>query len=230
MMETRRRLLCVLEEFGNHYPAWRFGQMVSNIAGWNDTDTREIGDDQLLETAEAHLRRRFGESPRQANGTVSAIPERGELFQALEEPAHRYSGWRLGQLIWNLAALAHVNIYDVEDAQLLVTVRSREPGLQWFEWYASKLVGESTIRENHRQQSYRCPCCHYRTLHERGGFEICPVCYWEDDGQDDVGADTVRGGPNGSLSLTLAGENYSKYGVYDPKYIEHVRPPRSPEM
>ena len=30
-----------------------------------------------------------------------------------------------------------------------------------------------------------CPCCGYLTLDERGGYEICPVCYWEDDGQDD---------------------------------------------
>ena len=30
---------------------------------------------------------------------------------------------------------------------------------------------------------YHCPCCGYRTLSEQppGTFEICPVCYWEDD-------------------------------------------------
>jgi hypothetical protein len=27
-----------------------------------------------------------------------------------------------------------------------------------------------------------------------------PVCFWEDDGQDDHDADLVRGGPNGALS------------------------------
>jgi hypothetical protein len=32
-------------------------------------------------------------------------------------------------------------------------------------------------------KTYRCACCHYKTLFGRGGFEICPVCYWEDDGQ-----------------------------------------------
>jgi hypothetical protein len=42
------------------------------------------------------------------------------------------------------------------------------------------------------------------TLNERGGWEICAVCFWEDDGQDDHDADNVRGGPNGALSLTQA--------------------------
>jgi hypothetical protein len=28
-----------------------------------------------------------------------------------------------------------------------------------------------------------CPCCLYRTLRERGGYDVCPVCQWEDDGQ-----------------------------------------------
>jgi hypothetical protein len=32
---------------------------------------------------------------------------------------------------------------------------------------------------------YPCPCCGFVTLGERSAFEICPVCFWEDDGQDD---------------------------------------------
>ncbi|WP_326608352.1 hypothetical protein OG930_04775 [Streptomyces sp. NBC_01799] len=28
---------------------------------------------------------------------------------------------------------------------------------------------------------------------------MCPVCFWEDDGQGDHDADRVRGGPNGRL-------------------------------
>lgn len=51
---------------------------------------------------------------------------------------------------------------------------------------------------------YRCPACGCRTLTERAGFEICPVCFWEGDGQDSHDADEVRGAPNGSLSLTQA--------------------------
>jgi hypothetical protein len=35
----------------------------------------------------------------------------------------------------------------------------------------------------------RCPCCGYLTLMERAGYEICDVCWWEDDGQDDPHAD-----------------------------------------
>ena len=25
-----------------------------------------------------------------------------------------------------------------------------------------------------------CPCCGYRTLPARGGYDLCPVCSWED--------------------------------------------------
>jgi Cysteine-rich CPCC len=39
---------------------------------------------------------------------------------------------------------------------------------------------------------YACPCCGFLTLDERGGYDICPVCFWEDDGQDHHDAD---GGP-----------------------------------
>jgi hypothetical protein len=79
------------------------------------------------------------------------------------------------------------------------------------------------------EKAYRCPCCRYKTLHERGGFEICPVCFWEDDGQDDDDADEIRGGPNGDLSLTGARENFGQYGASSPKLVSHVRNPLQDE-
>ncbi len=40
-----------------------------------------------------------------------------------------------------------------------------------------------------------CPCCRYETLTEHATFEMCPVCWWEDDGQSNHhDADVVRGG------------------------------------
>ena len=29
---------------------------------------------------------------------------------------------------------------------------------------------------------YPCPCCGYKTLPGRGDYDVCPVCWWEDDG------------------------------------------------
>ncbi|WP_090769340.1 CPCC family cysteine-rich protein [Nonomuraea maritima] len=72
---------------------------------------------------------------------------------------------------------------------------------------------------------YACPCCGYVTLSERGGFEICPVCFWEDDGQDDPDADVVLGGPNGYLSLTQARRNFLAFGACEGAIRQRVRPP-----
>lgn len=38
-----------------------------------------------------------------------------------------------------------------------------------------------------------CPCCGYKTLPSRGDYELCPVCWWEDDG----GEPWEFSGPNG---------------------------------
>ncbi|HTO16772.1 MAG TPA: CPCC family cysteine-rich protein [Edaphocola sp.] len=56
---------------------------------------------------------------------------------------------------------------------------------------------------------YSCPGCGYPTLSERGAYEICDVCNWEDDNQDDQNANENWGGPNSNLSLT---ENRLKIG------------------
>jgi hypothetical protein len=58
---------------------------------------------------------------------------------------------------------------------------------------------------------FNCPCCGYPTLPERAAYEICVLCWWEDDGQDDLDADEVRGGPNGALSLSAARANFRSH-------------------
>ncbi|WP_171207404.1 MULTISPECIES: CPCC family cysteine-rich protein [unclassified Ruegeria] len=57
-----------------------------------------------------------------------------------------------------------------------------------------------------------CACCRLPTLSERGNYEICMVCWWEDNGQDDHNADEVQGGPNQLYSLSEVRENYAHHG------------------
>ncbi len=67
-----------------------------------------------------------------------------------------------------------------------------------------------------RKLSFDCPCCGLPTLEEMAVFGICPICWWEDDGQDDSNADKVRGGPNGKYSRTMARVNFRTHGhMYD---------------
>jgi hypothetical protein len=60
-----------------------------------------------------------------------------------------------------------------------------------------------------------CPCCGSCTLGNRGDYDICSVCWWEDDGQDNENADINRGGPN-RVSLTRARLNFLKEGIAEP--------------
>jgi hypothetical protein len=75
-----------------------------------------------------------------------------------------------------------------------------------------------------------CPCCGFRTLAEKAAFEICAVCFWEDDGQGDDDAGQVLGGPNGQLSLTQARANYRHFGAVDERFLQNVRPPSVGEL
>ena len=63
-----------------------------------------------------------------------------------------------------------------------------------------------------------CRCCEFRTLAERGGYDICPICFWEDDGSHDP--DTVSG-PN-HMTLREGRENFARLGACDESSVEHV--------
>jgi len=76
---------------------------------------------------------------------------------------------------------------------------------------------------------FACPCCACLTLPTPGQYELCPVCFWEDDGQDDLDADVVRGGPNGPLSLTQARADCAALGACDRAFLPQVTSPTAEE-
>ena len=61
------------------------------------------------------------------------------------------------------------------------------------------------------EELHDCPCCGYLTL--VGFLDICSLCGWQDDGQDDPAALEVRGGPNQDLSLDEARKNFARHGA-----------------
>lgn len=74
-----------------------------------------------------------------------------------------------------------------------------------------------------------CPCCGYATLTGRGAHEICPVCFWEDDGQDNDASDQRRAGPN-RVSLREARRNFLRFGASVEADCESVRRPTEEEV
>lgn len=80
------------------------------------------------------------------------------------------------------------------------------------------------------EKKYPCPCCGYLTLDEEpGNYDICPVCYWEDDPVQRREPDEP-GGANGDISLNQAKRNYKKYGAVEKRFIKKVRKPKREEM
>jgi hypothetical protein len=75
-----------------------------------------------------------------------------------------------------------------------------------------------------------CLCCGFHTLHQSGELQICPVCYWQDDGQRNVDALTYRGGPNNLVTLSQARLEFEAIGASDLLYIGEVRPPLPKEL
>ena len=89
----------------------------------------------------------------------------------------------------------------------------------WFDFYTRQLNVFAS-----GDGPYSCPCCGHRTLDERGSYDICAECGWEDDGQDDHDSHVVRGGPNGRESLDDARAAYVARG----RTRQPHAPPSSP--
>ncbi|MCT4776691.1 MULTISPECIES: CPCC family cysteine-rich protein [Exiguobacterium] len=73
--------------------------------------------------------------------------------------------------------------------------------------------------------TYTCPCCGYQTLNEEppGTYDICGICFWEDDGVQFRDPD-YEGGAN-TVSLRQAQQNYIRFGVSELLFSDSVRTP-----
>jgi Cysteine-rich CPCC len=98
---------------------------------------------------------------------------------------------------------------------------------------APELTPEQRLREQLSEGARAtCPCCGYPTINGRAAYEICSLCEWEDDGQDDrerspvltgfvprereravayTDPELVLGGPNADYSLAEARDNFAQY-------------------
>ena len=71
-------------------------------------------------------------------------------------------------------------------------------------------------------ERYACPCCGYLSFSEwPGSYEVCHICYWEDDPVQALDP-TYAGGAN-RPSLFEAQSNYRKYGAMEERFVKHVR-------
>jgi len=87
------------------------------------------------------------------------------------------------------------------------------------------VVRRQVLLDARTEALQQCPCCDYFTLGERGGHEICDVCFWEDDGLDLDSLDT-HSGPN-HLTLREARANFGRLGACDEAGRSHVLPERA---
>lgn len=72
---------------------------------------------------------------------------------------------------------------------------------------------------------YACPCCGYYTFDNKpnGNYDICPVCFWEDDPVqlNDI---YFEGGAN-KISLEQARKNFMLFGACEEDMKSYVRKP-----
>lgn len=64
----------------------------------------------------------------------------------------------------------------------------------------------------------QCYCCGYFSLEEKGTAEICPVCFWEDDGENNL---DMMSNPN-RMTLRQGRDNFVKFGACEKQFLQDV--------
>jgi len=78
-------------------------------------------------------------------------------------------------------------------------------------------------------KKYRCFCCGYYTFEENIilNHDICPVCFWENDGIQNLDC-SYSGGANRE-NLYEARENFKLFGAINEQLLQYVRKPLEDE-
>lgn len=76
----------------------------------------------------------------------------------------------------------------------------------------------------------KCLCCGFKTLGERGHFEICSVCFWEDDNLLSPESIDEPSGTNNDLTLRQGQANFLLFGACEERFVKNVRKPLKSEF
>lgn len=77
------------------------------------------------------------------------------------------------------------------------------------------------------KRRFFCVVCGYNTLETQHDWDICPICYWEDDVVGDV--DTTSSANEG-MWISEAQANFTKFGAVSERLRSYVRPPNKNDI
>lgn len=80
-----------------------------------------------------------------------------------------------------------------------------------------------------KEIKYPCACCGFLTRSEpsNGDYDICSVCFWEDDPVQNDNPEFSCGA--NAVSLNKARINFKKYGAMEARFVKNVRAPYESE-
>ncbi len=155
-----------------------------------------------------------------ANRRVHTLPDSRQIVATY---TGELDGWTV-----HLAESEDLSVFarDIHDA-LMELLRPGSGG--WPDWFV-EAAHDLAARETPYGRRYPCPCCGHWTLGEppTGTYDICSVCFWEDDPVQFHDLD-FEGGAN-DQSLNQARRNFREYGASDERARSFIRPPLTDEL
>lgn len=169
-----------------------------------------------------------------AKAMVSRMSEGDRLNEALGhwfmEPGD--AGWeRLTETTKNLMKsrdYPHPEDDLVDLAEFAVSASLERYMNDWLSRRASQELGRTVTVVGAEPRLESCPCCGFKSLPNRGEYDVCSVCLWEDDGCEDP---KRRSGPNRSsmenYRTTCEFEDAVDTEQRDPRFARGTRPTTS---
>ncbi|MCS3533027.1 CPCC family cysteine-rich protein [Chryseobacterium sp. JUb7] len=107
-----------------------------------------------------------------------------------------------------------------EEEELFEYIRDRYSGikLSYIEEKIRNFYQLSINVSGAPKELFTCFCCNYKTILERGNYQICKVCFWEDDG----GNDLSKYSHVNHMTLNEAKNNFKIKGAILERFLEYV--------
>ncbi|WP_249899684.1 CPCC family cysteine-rich protein [Paenibacillus sp. PK3_47] len=90
--------------------------------------------------------------------------------------------------------------------------------------YLAKLIhlvlNSVHVVEGVEEELFPCPCCGYKSLQSTGEYDICQVCFWEDDG---IRTQEKYSSPN-HMTLKQGQDHFAVLGMMDKQFSFVVDP------